>query len=273
MLKAMTDKNPNLSVRCDVTNPGHYFACCGLLELASRLQAEALGWFTANAFHIADGPTLSDLIQQFTEVELGQADASDATASPIIIPPPFNLRLDWWKAGDRGSSDLKVWAGTMESFRIARAMQTTMKKPEFSTVDLLNVGMVARDPDDPMKKVEPFYFDARRGPNAHSRDVGFAPNDLGMTTIASPAAELLCLIGLQRVRPSPLPRPKRSNPILFDYYTWSCPQPALLAPIAAAGLLSDAFALGYRFESWYRTGQRKHKAFLSAKLKPTTETP
>lgn len=269
----MSDPTPSLSVRCDVTNPGHYFACCGLLELASRLKAEAVGWFDADSFHIADGPTLPDLIRQFTEVDLVQTDASDATASPIIIPAPFHLRLDWWKAGDRGSSDLKVWAGTMESFRIARAMQMTMRKPEFSTDHLLNIGMVARDPDDPMKKVEPFYFDARRGPNAHSRDVGFAPNDLGMTTIASPAAELLCFIGLQRVRPSPLPRPKRSDPILFDYHTWSRPQPALLAPVAATGLLPDAGAKGYTFESWYRTGQRKHKAFLSAKLKSTTHIP
>ena len=47
------------------------------------------------------------------------------------------------------------------------------------------------------KKKEPYYFDARRSPNAHSRDVGFSPNDLGLTSIAHPAVELLCLIGLQ----------------------------------------------------------------------------
>ena len=148
----------------------------------------------------------------------------------------------------------------MESFRIARAMQHAMREPVFAIAEIFDIGMVAFDPDDLEKKVEPFYFDARRGPNAHSRDVGFAPNDLGMTTIASPAVELLCLIGLQRVRPVSAGKPR-----LFDYYTWSLPLPPVLSPVAAAGLLPDTGARGYRFESWFRTGQRKHKAFINAK--------
>src|SRR5437773_11624901 len=41
--------------------------------------------------------------------------------------------------------------------------------------------------DESGKKVEPFYFDARRAINAHSRDVGFSPNDLQLTTTAFPA--------------------------------------------------------------------------------------
>jgi len=249
-----------IRINVDVTNPGQFFACCGLLELASRLSSEAQGWFDAGHFHISEGPSLVDLIAAITIAKLTQTDPADATASPILIEKPFNLRLDWWKSGDRTASDLKVWAGTMESFRIARAMQQTMKMPAFSSENFLNCGMVAYDADDPEKKVEPFYFDARRGPNAHSRDVGFSPNDLGLTTIASPAVELLCLIGLQRVRPISAGKPR-----LFDYYIWSQPLPITLAPVAAAGLLGDSATRSYRFESWFRTGQRKHKAFLTAK--------
>lgn len=263
----MNESTSPIHIRVDVTNPAHYFACCGLLEIASRLSGEAQGWFESESFKITNGPPLGVLVKTLTEAEFVMLDPNDGTASPIQIPAPLNLRLDWWKAGDRASSDLKVWAGTMESFRIAKAMQAAMGNPEFSSGDLLNVSMVARDPKDPTKKVEPFYFDARRGPNAHSRDVGFAPNDLGMTTIASPAAELLCLIGLQRVRPVPAGKDK---PRQFDYCVWTRPTPALLAPVAAAGLLPDPDAKTYRFESWYRTGQRKHKAFLSAKLQPNT---
>jgi len=261
----MSESTSPVRVRVDVTNPAHYFACCGLLEIASRLKAEARGWFESEFFKISNSPALAVLVKTLTEAEFVMLDPNDGTASPIQIPSPLNLRLDWWKTGDLASSDLKVWAGTMECFRIAKAMQAAMRKPEFSTEDLLNVAMVARDPDDLIKKVEPFYFDARRGPNAHSRDVGFAPNDLGMTTIASPAAELLCFIGLQRVRPVPV---GKDNPRQFDYHVWTQPTPALLAPVAAAGLLPDPHAKTYRFESWYRTGQRKHKAFLSAKLQP-----
>lgn len=204
------------------------------------------------------------MLKTITGAELQQLDPEDTTASPIQIPAPFNLRLDWWKTGDRSVSDLKVWAGTMESFRIARAMQNAMRAPEFASENLLNIGVVAYDPDDLKKKVEPFYFDARRGPNAHSRDVGFAPNDLGLTTIASPSVEFLCLVGLQRTKPLPV----RDLARIFDYHVWTKPLPITLTPAAAAGLLPDSAPNGYRFESWFRTGQRKHKAFLTAKPKP-----
>jgi len=259
----MSASSATIRINVDVTNPGQFFACCGLLELASRLHHGACGWFDAGRFNISDGPSLADLIAAITAAKLTQTDTEDTTASPILIEKPFALRLDWWKSGDRTASDLKVWAGTMESYRIARAMQHTMKAPQFASENLLNCGMVAYDADDPEKKVEPFYFDARRGPNAHSRDVGFSPNDLGLTTIASPAVELLCLIGLQRVRPVSAGQPR-----LFDYYVWSQPLPTSLAPVAAAGLLGSTATQGYRFESWFRTGQRKHKAFLTAKPIP-----
>jgi CRISPR-associated protein Csb3 len=193
-----------------------------------------------------------------SKAELVQLDSSDVTASPIHISPPFDLRLDWWKSDNPAFAGLKVWAGTMESFRIARAMQYALRVGSFQSADLLNIGVIAYDPDDLTKKVEPFYFDARRGPNAHSRDVGFSPNDLGMTTTASPAVEFLCLIGLQRCRPQP-----NEHSRIYDYYFWPQRIPPLLMPAAILGLLPNP--TGYRFESWYRTGQKKHKAFLTAK--------
>lgn len=256
----MSDHPATIRIRVDVTNPGQFFACCGLLELASRMAPDSAGWFEPGRFCLSHSPSLGELIASITAAKLTQLDPEDATASPIFIEAPFRLRLDWWKSGDRSTSDLKVWAGRMESFRIARAMQHTMKAPGFSSENLLDCSMVAYEVDDPEKKVEPFYFDARRGPNAHSRDVGFSPNDLGLITIASPAVELLCLIGLQRVRPLSAGKPR-----LFDYYIWSQPLPTALAPVAAAGLLNDSTGNGFRFESWFRTGQRKHKAFLTAK--------
>ncbi len=256
-----TVPNPGFRIRVDVTNPGQFFACCGLLELASRLDPDVQAWFEPGVFSVSRGPTLAALIEHIRGVRLIQADPEDTTASPIEVTAPFSLRLDWWKSRDRADSDLKVWAGTMESFRIARAMQNALRADAFVSEDLLNTSMVAYDPDAPDKKVEPFYFDARRGPNAHSRDVGFAPNDLGLTTIASPAVELLCLIGLQRTRPV-----RTDLPRFFDYSIWSNPLPATLAQAAVAGLLPNLSGSRYRFESWFRTGQRKHKAFLTAKL-------
>ena len=254
----MSTPTDSIHIQVDPTNPGHFFACCGLLELAARMTPDAEGWFEDGEFCIRGSGSLDAVITAISTAELIQLKPSDVTASPIHIPAPFDLRLDWWKSGDRDFAGLIVWAGTMESFRIARAMQHALRGGSFQSADLLNIGVIAYDPDDPTKKVEPFYFDARRGPNAHSRDVGFSPNDLGMTTTAFPAVEFLCLIGLQRCRPQPSGRSR-----IYDYHLWPQSIPLLLLPAAVLGLLPSSTC--YRFESWYRTGQKKHKAFLTAK--------
>jgi CRISPR-associated protein Csb3 len=147
----------------------------------------------------------------------------------------------------------------MESFGIARAMQNAMLDAKFLHPDLFDVGVIAYDPHDPTKKKEPYYYDARRGPNAHSRDVGFSPNDLALTTTAFPAVEFLCLVGLQRCLPA-----KTDKARFYDYFTWTASLTPSVLPAAASRLLPHVGARGYRFENWFRTGQRKHKAFRSA---------
>jgi CRISPR-associated protein Csb3 len=256
---------PGFSVRVDTANPGQFFACCGLLELACRLNPDARGFFGPATFSVSDSPSIQSLVQTVCGAELIRLDPEDLTASPILLSAPFTLRLDWWKSAERADTDLKVWAGRMDSFRIARAMQNAMRASDFNAEDLLDDCRVSYDPDDPSKKTEPFYFDSRRGPNAHSRDIGFAPNDLDYTTLASPAVELLCLIGLQRTRPA-----RTDTPRVFEYSIWHRPLPSSLSPAAASGMLPDYSGGRFRFESWFRTSQRKHKAFLPAKsINPT----
>ena len=43
---------PNIRIKVDPTNPGQFFACCGLLELADRLLDGAEGWFEDSKFLI-----------------------------------------------------------------------------------------------------------------------------------------------------------------------------------------------------------------------------
>jgi len=256
----MKNPDPTIRVNVDVTNPGQFFACCGLLELADRLWPGAEGWFDKREFCIAAKGNLPDLIRAIYSAELIQVDPDDDTSSAIRIGKPFrSLQLDWWQDDLAGGKQLKVWAGTMESVRIARAMQKSLCDDRFVSPNLFNIGLIAYDPDNPDKKVEPYYFDARRGPNAHARDIGFSPNDLQITTTAFPAVELLCLVGLQRCLPA-----KTEQPRVYDYFTWSKPLlPELLSPVIV-GELSLPGSHGYRFENWYRTGQKKHKAFRSA---------
>lgn len=256
----MNHAKPSIRINVDVTNPGQFFACCGLLELADRLWPGAEGWFEELSFCVTCTGTLASLVENIVEAELIQLDPDDGTSSPIEVGKPFRiLRLDWWQDQRAGGKDLKVWAGTMEGFRIACAMQQAMRDVKFTKPTLFDTGGVVYDPENPEKKVEPFYFDARRGPNAHSRDVGFSANDLQMTTTAFPAVELLCLVGLQRCLP--LPTAQRR---VFAYFTWGKPLSPMLLPAAVTGRLPLISSRGYRFENWYRTGQRKHKAFRSA---------
>jgi CRISPR-associated protein Csx14 len=45
-------REPNIHLRVDPTNPGQFFACCGLLELADRLWGGAEGWFYSQHFYL-----------------------------------------------------------------------------------------------------------------------------------------------------------------------------------------------------------------------------
>ncbi len=257
---------PSIRVRVDTTNPGQFFACCGLLELADRLWHGVEGWFEDGTFlvRLADvgasvEPSLSALLRAVAETALLQVDANDDYSSPIELPSPFELRVDWWKDNRTGGDQLKVWAGSMRSARIARAMQHVLQRPEVQNDALLDYGTVVYDPSEPDKKVEPFYFDARRGSSAQAIDIGFAPDSLQMTTAAYPAVEFLCLIGLQRFRPVPTDTRR-----VFHYHTWALPLATGVVPLAVCGLLTQVGSSVFRFQNAFRTDQRKHKAFTPA---------
>jgi CRISPR-associated protein Csb3 len=256
-----------ISLRVDTTNPGQFFASCGLLELAERLWNGAEGWFDGNKFYLRNATQdnssdfgLDSLLEAIAKTDTQQIDFADDYSSPIYLSAPFNLRLDWWKDRNTGGERLKVWAGSMRGVRIARAMQNRFHDSAFFTDDLFNHGMVVYDPSEPDNKVEPFYFDARRGANAQALDVGFAPDAIQqLTSAAYPFVEFLCLVGLQRYRPMPT-----RNTRIFDYYTWNIPLDASIAVAAVCGLLPNAGKQGFRFENAFRTTQKKHKAFLPA---------
>lgn len=276
--------NPTLGatirVRVDPTNPGQFFACCGLLEVADRLSSGAEGWFDAACFLISTASAAVSLIDVLTavrEVQLlengpdpssdeedDEIEDSEANIQPLTIISPIQLRLDWWK-----DKSLKTWAGSMDAGRIFVAMCSAIDP---NNSDPFNQGQVVFDPDGSLhdsaiqkkrpkkpKKREPFYLDARRGASARSIDVGFAADSLKLNTIAYPAVEALCLIGLQRCRPIPTGTPR-----VFDYRTWSIPLRACVIQSAVSGLLISIESRTFRFENAFRTDQRKHKAFTPA---------
>ncbi len=254
----MTHPDPNITVNVDLTNPGQFFACCGLLELADRLWPGAEAWFKCGEFCVACHGTLNELLQRIMVAELAGIDPGDEMASPMRLSGPFKLTLDWWTDELTDGKQLKVWAGSMRSVRIACAMQKAIANGP-DPKRLFDHAAVVYDPDQQNKKVEPYYFDSRRGWNARALDIGFAPDSLKMTTAAYPAVEFLCLVGLQRCRPAPTKQRR-----VFDYYTWSDPLPVNTATAVVSGMLQTPCFQAYRFENAFRTDQKKHKSFLPA---------
>ncbi len=88
-------KKPEADIRIDVdvTNPGQFFACCGLLELADRLWPGAEGWFEEGEFCVACGGTLKTLIEALTTSSFRVIDSGNATSSPIQIEAPWLIEL------------------------------------------------------------------------------------------------------------------------------------------------------------------------------------
>lgn len=240
-----------IQIEVDLTNPGQFFGCCGMFELAQRVWPGAVAHFDGRRFVISEGE-LRNLVTQAAKATLVNLVAEDRSASPMQLGPPFDLRLDWWKAG-AGDASLKPWAGTMLASRIALAMQRDL--PRALDGGFFEDGHVVIGSDG--KKVEPYYFDARRGASALPLDVGFSSDALSMETVAFPATEFFTLVGLQRFRPKVL------RPRVFRYCAWRAPLPVTLAALTAAGALGDSGPL-YQFENAFRTDQRKHKAFSPA---------
>jgi CRISPR-associated protein Csb3 len=65
--------NSTIRIPVDVANPGQFFACCGLLELAARLWPGTAGRFIDNHFEIGgvpDNATMLGLIERLQKVGL-----------------------------------------------------------------------------------------------------------------------------------------------------------------------------------------------------------
>ena len=77
----MSAKQANITIPVDLTNPGQFFACCGLLELADRLWPGTEGWFDKREFCILTGDgakTLSELLSEARSTIFHVGDDSES---------------------------------------------------------------------------------------------------------------------------------------------------------------------------------------------------
>jgi len=237
-----------ICLNVDLTNPGQFFGCCGVFELAQRLWPSITAHFEGARFIVSEGD-LNELVTNTAQAALDVLEPANQTSSALRLAGPFDLRIDWWKV-ERG---LKTWAGRMSVDRIAKSLQRDL--PNTLHKGFFDDGHVVIGADG--KKVEPYYFDGRRGATALPLDVGFSADKLSLETVAFSATEFFTLIALQRFRPFEV------KLRVYRYRAWRVPLPVTLAALAAANKLPDEGPL-FQFESAFRTDQRKHKAFSPA---------
>lgn len=252
----------SLRIRIDPTNPGQFFACCGLLELADRLWPGSKAWFVETEFCIAspgqEGAGLRRLIDTVLDASLTRRETDNDYTTPLLLGAPFHLHLDWWRDTRAGGSTFKTWAGQQKVVNIATAMHRALERAIPLESNLLQLAEVIPDPEDPRKSVAPFYFDARRAAGAHNLDIGFSTDAQKIDTLSFPAVEFLCLVGLQRFRA------KANADRTFTYQTWSSAtplEPALAAPVAC-GAMNLPGTCSYSFRLLFRT--KYLKGFLPA---------
>jgi len=249
---------PNITINVDPTNPGQFFACCGLLEIAHRLTGQAQGWFRNEdrEFCICADSSLEAIVQTILDATIQSLDEKDDKAPPLHFQAStFSMRLDWWNDTLAGGSVLKTWAGQQRVEVIYEKLRVNLRKvyEQGISPNILAISLC----DDSI----PFYLNSVTGTHSSSIDVGYSLNALNgnqmtrLTSTVMPATEVFAFIGLQRFRPSQVKR-------RFHYHTWRVPR----TPLVAATLqhLSDEEVTAYAFELLYRT--KYLKSFLTAQL-------
>jgi CRISPR-associated protein Csx14 len=253
----MSQPNTYITIPVDLTNPGQFFACCGLLELADRLWSGAEGWFHVDGetFCLVSTGHLRELLSILLmdpPTEILRLESNDLEVRPIIAPLAFSfdggstvgLILDAWtrivpRGGVvqvEGNPPWNFWSGQQTSAIIWRSLRAELaaQLPHLNfantVIDLFSHRLLQKGR---------FGFDP--APAWNALDVGFSPNDQGLEVASSPAVELLAAIGLQRFRPV-----LNDNRDGFDYYSWHRPYAPAVAAAAMSGAIRDEHSVRYR---------------------------
>jgi len=273
-----------IRVNVDPTNPGQFFACCGLLELADRLWPGAEGWFEGGCFRINCGGTLSQVLDSLVSCSLTNTMTPEQHArfdeissmngtvrkrfedeqkelgklrreAPVVLKAPINITLDWFLDAFAGGSRFKTWAGQQSVLDISTSMKDALKSTVWRNVDCLSYSVKGCG--------LPFNFDSNLGGQGGAIDVGFSFDPLAATALtriessARPALELLAFIGLQRFRPTEIKNENR-----YLYTAWNLPLPIQATMPAACGAMPITGSNRYEFKLLYRT--KYLKSFLPA---------
>jgi CRISPR-associated protein Csb3 len=213
-----------LRVKLDPLNPGQFFACCGLFELVTLEDLNALACFAPDAvlpreqqFAITGLPRALDIKAILSRLKEARCEFPDENIESSIRPAALlyhhtRLDLDWWLDEFRDKTvSLKCWAGQVTTRKLFSELLPQLDE-NTSALDLFHAAHMTKSK---------FGVDPRSAWNA--LDLGFSPDKHGRDSATFPAVEVLAAIGLQGFRPDASSRARVS------YSLWQIPLPAAVA--------------------------------------------
>jgi CRISPR-associated protein Csx14 len=249
----------DLRVQLDPLNPGQFYACCGLLELAalahgpvvSRFEPEPgrprVSWF---CLHDVPSDFLGEALEQLRGAASSVSfdDDFEAGISPTtLIFGNHALELDWWLDKFRERPvPLKCWAGQVTTRKLFEELLGLLDG-ETSGSAVFQRSRLTKSK---------FGVDPRAAWNA--RDCGYSPNEHGTDSSTFVAVEVFAAIGLQTFWPVV----QRRNRTAL-YHLWTAGLPVCVARSASKapwdGLPHHAFqfSIASRGQSYkyFRFGQ------------------
>jgi CRISPR-associated protein Csx14 len=249
---------PELQVRLDPCNPGQFYACCGLLELAAAHSPDALAHFVTDenvprcAMFLIQGqevPALATILQALRELRAKPLGKAESSVDPVRVTiGRHDLELDWWlDEFCDGTTNLKCWAGQVTTRKLFEELPQLVD-PQEAAENPMQFGGLTKSK---------FGVDPRSAWNA--LDFGYSPNVHNRDAATYPAVEVLAAIGLQGFRPNAA---KRAD---IAYSLWTILLPLGVARIAAAAPWDGLPRCDYSFDIEKR-GQ-SYKYFTFGKFK------
>jgi hypothetical protein len=254
-----------LRIPLDPTNPGQFYACCGLVELFDFLGHDVLSRFELNpkrpklaefAVTEASEKDLAHVLGQV--VDARYETLTDTRAETSVLPVRAELEsgaieLDWWLDEFRMEATvLKCWAGQVTSGRLFKELPPLIDS-EASPVQLFHAARASKSK---------FGVDPRSAWNA--LDFGYSPNEQGQDAATFPAVEMLAAFGLQGFRPFPS-RDRRAH-----YSLWLEDLPRIAAIQASLAPWDGANVAAFEFEIAKRGQSYKYFTPATPVLKGTS---
>ncbi len=263
----MSDKEPpaTITVPVDPYNPGEFFACCGLLELAHRLsrkESRAVGWFdesngsrfqfSVSAYATTGELRLVNVIEALRNCPLSTTPHSKE--GPVRIGAPLSITIDWRPPFPQNGI-IKTFAGQQNLLEILQALQHAVRGIHSDDVTCSNILRIRAKTN---KEVTAFGIEKAE----NAIDAGFSMDQQKKRLFRQSLVflELLALIGTQRFCPR-----QGEDRLSREYYTWQEPLPAPLAAIAVSSLIPGIHQRGFVFQMYKRDPEGRYKGFAPAR--------